>query len=446
MSFVTLSQEFIRWVFSILILTIYLNVTDVMKLLKDISWNMASYIIPMLVAIPTLGIIARHLEVERFGLFMLIYTILGYASIFDLGFTRALVRCISRVKHDIKEVKEYLLSTLIVVFFLSLIPMLLLFVFSGKIAGLLKVTTTNVDEFTTCLNISAICFPMLMIFLVLSTYFEGNERFKHLSLIKVITSVCLSIFPMLFVMYGSTLIFAVVGIAIARIVALFLISITIFSEIGNVKSKILCLNKIKNLIQYGSWLTLTNVINPLLTSIDRFILSSASGANSVALYTAPSEIINKCLVFPNLVARTLFPKFARGNDYLLQRTVSSIVFVGMCVACTILYFFSEIIINLWLGSKYVDSVMPFKILVVGLFFCGIAQLPYIVMQAKGFSKVAAIIHSIEVVPYLALLYYLSSHYQYIGAAIAWTIRVSIDSILFLSIEKFHIRKLEVING
>lgn len=417
-----------------------------MRLIKDISWNAVSYIIPMIVAIPALGVIARHISVECFGFFMLIYTILGYASIFDFGFTRALVRCIARVKYNVVEVKEYLLTSVISVFTLSLIPMLILFLSPGTIISLLKVNSENVSDFIFCLKISAICFPFLMVFLILTSYYEGSERFRELSLIKLITSVCLSIIPMILTYMTSNITYAVIGVLIARFVSLTYIAILIYQEIKNVKANLFCQTKLKSLIRYGSWLTLTNIISPLLTSVDRFVLSSISGAGNLALYTAPSEIINRFLILPGIISKTLFPKFARENNQKLQNKVFLFVFLGMFIICCILFYLGDLIISIWLGMGYSKAILPFKILCIGLFFCGIAQLPYMVIQAKGFSKTAAIIHSIEVVPYLLLLYILTIKYQFVGAAIAWTVRVSVDSILFMLMERLFIRRQGIING
>lgn len=63
-----------------------------MSLLKNSIWNFGGYIIPTIVALPALGYIARELGAERFGLFALCTAIVGYASIFDAGLTRAVIR------------------------------------------------------------------------------------------------------------------------------------------------------------------------------------------------------------------------------------------------------------------------------------------------------------------------------------------------------------------
>lgn len=41
------------------------------------------------------GFIARSLGLEKFGLFTLAYALVGYAGIFDMGLSRAVIRAIA---------------------------------------------------------------------------------------------------------------------------------------------------------------------------------------------------------------------------------------------------------------------------------------------------------------------------------------------------------------
>jgi len=57
---------------------------------KGTFLNLIGLVIPSVIAIPAMAVMARMLGVEKFGLFMLAFSLLGYASIFDGGLTRAL--------------------------------------------------------------------------------------------------------------------------------------------------------------------------------------------------------------------------------------------------------------------------------------------------------------------------------------------------------------------
>ena len=86
----------------------------------------------------------------------------------------------------------------------------------------------------------------------------------------------------------------------------------------------------------------------------------------------------------------------------------------------------------------------FQILILGLVFNSVAQVPFASIQASGNSKATALLHLIECLPYIVLLWWLITHYGIIGAAWAWTIRMLIDMILLIIIDNLkNIKKLRV---
>ena len=70
-----------------------------------------------------------------------------------------------------------------------------------------------------------------------------------------------------------------------------------------------------------------------------------------------------------------------------------------------------------------------KILLIGLIFNAMAQVPFTLIQALGFSKTTALIHLAELLPYLAIMIYMILNYGIYGAAIAWVFRMILDLVL-----------------
>ena len=69
------------------------------------------------------------------------------------------------------------------------------------------------------------------------------------------------------------------------------------------------------------------------------------------------------------------------------------------------------------------------ILLLGFVFNSLAQVPFASIQSRGYAKITAYIHMVELIPYLMALFYFINNYGIIGAAYAWSIRVTIDYIL-----------------
>lgn len=63
-----------------------------MSIIKNSVWNLFGYAIPTLIAIPSLGFLARGLGPEGFGVYTIAIALVGYAGIFDVGLTRSVIR------------------------------------------------------------------------------------------------------------------------------------------------------------------------------------------------------------------------------------------------------------------------------------------------------------------------------------------------------------------
>ena len=99
-----------------------------MKLIKDSIWNVLSIGIPALVAIPIFSLISKKVGFEIFGIYTLSFAIVGYASIFDLGLSRAVIREVAiHVNHpnDINYIVNTAFSVVVILGLLSCLIILL---------------------------------------------------------------------------------------------------------------------------------------------------------------------------------------------------------------------------------------------------------------------------------------------------------------------------------
>ncbi|MBD5725130.1 oligosaccharide flippase family protein, partial [Citrobacter freundii] len=188
------------------------------------------------------------------------------------------------------------------------------------------------------------------------------------------------------------------------------------------------------LIKFGGWLTISNIISPMMVYFDRFVVSNLLGAGKVAFYTAPSEGIGRLLNIPAALARALFPKlsYAQSAEERIKLEKQSILLMSIiCVPVVIIcLFFSKQLMSLWMGEEFgIHSAHILQVLIVGFYFNALAQIPYSLIQAAGKAKFTAFIHLSEIIPYLIILYVLTLHYGLLGTAIAWTGRVALDALL-----------------
>ncbi|NIP58769.1 MAG: oligosaccharide flippase family protein, partial [Gemmatimonadetes bacterium] len=67
---------------------------------------------------------------------------------------------------------------------------------------------------------------------------------------------------------------------------------------------------VRDLLRLGGWMTVTNVVSPLMEYVDRFVIGSLLTLSAVAYYATPYEAVTKIVLAPVAVAGVFFPAFA----------------------------------------------------------------------------------------------------------------------------------------
>ncbi|HCC5906903.1 TPA: oligosaccharide flippase family protein, partial [Citrobacter freundii] len=187
-----------------------------MSLLRHSAYNLAGYILPTLIAIPSLGVISRCLGIEAFGIFMLIFALVGYSSIFDAGLTRAVIREVSIHKNNEQEQLKILSTSTAVVFILGIFAAVLLNVFSLQLIHFLKVSEIYFQDIKFIFYLLAVIIPIYLVNQIWLAYLEGEEQFAILNIQRTVTSSILAGLPAILVYFYGSLISAVYGIVISR--------------------------------------------------------------------------------------------------------------------------------------------------------------------------------------------------------------------------------------
>lgn len=410
-----------------------------MSLIKNSFYNILGFAIPTLVAIPALGILARQLGVESFGIFTLAFAIVGYASIFDGGITRAVIREISIFREDQDEQKKIISTASVSVFCLGLFASLLLILFANNLVIYLKVSSSLILNAYLSFKILAFALPIYLLNQIWLAYLEGHERFANLNIQRTISSIFLAVLPAIFCLIQPTLINAIWGLLIGRLIAL-LITFFICKDFIISSGFKFYKKTFQRMLKFGGWLTLSNIISPIMVYFDRFVISNIMGASKVAYYSAPAEGVSRLVNIPYALARALFPKLSYSIDASEKKKLemqSYFLIAAICLPMVIVGILcSKFIMVTWMGQNYGgDAAKVLSILLIGFFFNALAQIPYSVLQAHGKSKTTALVHAVEIIPYLLILFSFTYKFGVIGTAAAWSVRMSVDLILLFVLSR-----------
>ncbi|HHP2606246.1 flippase [Enterobacter roggenkampii] len=415
-----------------------------MSIIKNSIWNLVGYVIPSLVAIPALGYMAHKLGPELFGIYTIAIAVVGYAGIFDMGLTRAITREIAIYRNNCAERKKIIASATVFLLALSTLGGCLVLIFSASIVHFLNITAADFVDINNSFKLLALTIPIFLLNQLWIAILEGDEKFKAVNIQKSFSSTFIAGMPALFVIFDGTLLSAIAGLLISRIISLLIAFLLVRNEIVQSGMR-LDLVTFKRLIFFGGWITVSNIISPAMVYFDRFIISNMLGARHVAYYSGPSEAIARLGILPAAVGRAIFPKLScAGHKDELKRnmTVSWLLMFAVCAPVVIIgIVFAENILHLWLGTSYAaHSKNILIILLVGFLFNALAQVPFTAIQSAGKAKITALLHCVEIIPYFVMLYFFVQHYGLIGVAFAWSIRVIVDWIILTIISQSLLKR------
>jgi len=158
---------------------------------------------------------------------------------------------------------------------------------------------------------------------------------------------------------------------------------------------------------------------------------------AVAFYSVPYEAVTRLWIIPMSLTAALFPAFSAlegigGREklrMLFARSVKHVLLVlGPIVLMLIL--FAKEILQTWLGKDFaIQSELVLQILALDILINSLAFIPYELLRGVGRPDIPAKIHLLELPIYTGIAWLLISRWGIVGAAAAWTLRVTLEALL-----------------
>ncbi len=414
-----------------------------MSLRRNTLWNLAGAGAPLIVGAAVIPYLVRSAGIEAFGILTMVWALIGYFSLFDLGLGRALTQQVAQklAVGATEELPVLIKTGLLMAAATGLAGGVALAVLAEPLAGdWLRISAPLQPDAYRALLVAAIGVPLTTATGGLRGVLEAYEDFKDVNLLRMLLGVANFALPTLSVMWlGPSLAWMVASLMAARLVICIAHGVLVRRRLGAVLGRApFARQRLHGLLAFGAWLTVSNVVSPLMVSADRFVISAVLGAAVVAFYTVPSEVIARALIFPGALTNALFPRMAsllmrdrRQARALYRRCIIAVIGVLLLV-CPLLVAAAHWALTLWLGTEFADrSTAVLRILALGLLLNGIASVPYAAVQAAGHARITAQFHLAEALLYVPVLLFGLHEFGLAGAAVAWTLRVGIDMLLLL---------------
>jgi O-antigen/teichoic acid export membrane protein len=415
------------------------KITSSRLLIHNISLNFVIQGITFLIGIVTVPAIIHGIGVFRFGLLTIIWALIGYASLFDLGLGRALTQVVSRKlgEGNAHEIPSIIWTSLVIIAGLGISGAFILSNCAGQLAVFLKVPPEFYTETMTSIQYLALSIPFLIIIFALKGVLEAYQRFDYANWLRVPIIISNYVLPLLLLNYYKSLSALVLMLVIGRIFVCFGYFWAVMKVVDGFPGKIKVEKRhFQELFRFGGWLTVSSVINPFMTYLDRFVVAGILSAQVVAYYATPYDVISKLSIVSAAVMSVIFPalatEFAKGSQrarVLYEKSLLSLSLI-LFVPVIILICFAKPLIGLWINPDFSQkSFVLAQILAISFFVNCLNTVPYSVIQATGRADITAKIYLLELPIYIASLYFFIKTFGIVGAPLACLLRIIIDSFL-----------------
>ncbi|OYY22138.1 flippase [Polynucleobacter sp. 39-46-10] len=418
-----------------------------MSLRRNTLWNLAGAGLPLLLGAVTIPYLIRMTGVEAFGVLTLVWALIGYFSLFDFGLGRALTQQVAAARSAgfHAQLPSLVKTGLWFTAGMGVLGGLILAALANQLAlHWLKVSVPLQSSTHQALLIAAIGIPLTTVTTGLRGVLEAYEDFKVVNLLRMGLGAANFGLPALSVMFvGNSLAWMVAGLIAARAIVLLAHLWLVHQKLPAGWASARFNNEnMRSLLSFGIWMTVSNIIGPLMVTADRFIISAVLGASVVAYYTVPFEVLLRVLVLPGALTAALFPRLAAiintDNDEAkrLYKNCLKIITAVLVPTCVVIALGSKWGMTLWLGHDFAEhSWRIVVVMALGLMLNGIAYVPFATIQAKGDARTTARLHIFELLFYIPLLFFCLKHAGLIGAAVAWTTRAFFDWVALLLLVK-----------
>jgi O-antigen/teichoic acid export membrane protein len=413
------------------------------RLTRNTVLNVLGYTAPLLVAVFVLPLFIKGLGTDRFGAFMVIWGILSYCNYFDFGLGRALTKLVAEKlgSGQTKDISGLVWTAFALNWALGMIGAVLMALISPWLVySLLHIPESLQAEMLAGCYLVAVSIPAVVHTVVLRGVLEAYQRFDLTNAVRIPSGLFSFLGPLVVLSFSDNLSWIVFALMIGKVMEWITHLWLCFRVVPALRRLVWTLSFVRPLVSFGSWMTVVNVISPVMQYLDRFVIGMVASMAAVAYYTTPYEVVTKLILLPVAFVGVLFPAFSTS---LVQERGRAVMLFDRGLGYSYLILFPVILImvalageglRFWVGREFAfNSTRVVQWLAVGVLINGLAQIPFAFIQANGRPELIAKLHLAELPPYLLCLWWLLSRYGIEGAAVSWTLRVLVDAVLLLTI-------------
>lgn len=420
------------------------KVTSGSVLARNTLINLLGQVASLPVALVTFPRIIASMGTERFGILNFTSIFIGYFSFFDFGLGRALTTLVAEkigAARD-QDVPGLVWTASILVALLGVLGAAVVALLAPFIAyRALTLPEDLQGETVRAFYALAIAIPSVVLTSVLTGILAALQRFDVITTVRIPLTLFGYVSPLLVLPFTHDLSIVVAVLVAGRTLACVVYAVYTLRLLPALMGGVVVHRSLlKPLVLRGGWMTVSNVVGPLMAYLDRFLIGIVVSVASVAYYTVPYDLAMKVLLVPLALVGVLFPAFTttfaqdRGRTSRIYERSLSYSVLALFPIVLVMVAFARESLTLWLGEPFAaHSFLVLQLLAFGVLLYSLAQPPFALIQGLGRPDLTAKLHLLELPVYLLALWWAMRRWGIVGAALVWTLRVAVDLVALCGI-------------
>ncbi|CAE6708543.1 flippase [Paraburkholderia nemoris] len=415
------------------------------SLKRSATLNFMGGILPMFVALVTTPIYLHHIGAARYGVLAIVWMVQGYFGFLDLGLSSATSNRIAQLGDAPHREREAVLWTAMILnAALGLVGGVALYALMHVLLAYFDMGEALRVELLPALPYVACLVPLSNLIFVFNGALVGRERFGTLNAVTLPVTLMYQLVPLgAALVFGPNLRYLVFGTLAAGVAALTVTAFAVWRVFPLRLASGPRRDLVGQLFSYGAWISVTSLAQPLLETADRLMIGHALGPQAVTYYQVPFNLAARARLFPSVISRTLFPRLS-ALDAASGVALSSSAIRGLAAALTPMMVFGIFLmhpfLSLWVGQEFASRAASVgETILVGIWINSLAWIAACHLQATGRPGIVARLQAYEMLPFLALLWWMLQHFGVLGAALAWSARNLVDGVLVLHAARLDAR-------
>lgn len=399
--------------------------------------------------------ILHSLGKAEYGVYTLVWSMVNYLTVLDLGFSNAIIRYGARYREENEKEKEAGLygSFFLVYLGIAMVALIVCFLLKVNVSSFAAgLTFSETKKAMSLIMIGSINIAISFPFSVFRAIVNVNEDFIFIKVVDLLRTLTTPVSTFLVLASGHSS----VGLMwVYTIISIAVMLIYVYYTFAKLRQRFLfqmpAKNIIKELSEYSFYTFLGMIVDKIYWGTDQLILSRYTDSSSIAVYSIGSNFPNYFISFSTAISGVLLPRITKitakkdtKTDIILSGwfiKVGRLQFWMLSLVLLGFVFFGKQFIGLWAGIGYSDAY----IIAVIIMFPSIISLTQntgiSILQAQNKIKFRSISYVIIAIFNIIISLSLVIPFGGVGCAIGTSMGTILGPILMMNIyyyKKIHI--------